>query len=146
MKSRHRAREIALQTLYAMDFNNELGTAPVPEVFPALTEEEQSSLEQEVVIFAKYIVCGTVEHLPEIDAMISRFSTNRPIERIDVVDRNILRLSVFSLLYAKDIHPHIVIDEAVKLSQDFSSEVNYKFINGILDSTQKALQQGGNVK
>ncbi len=146
MKSRHRAREIALQTLYAMDFNNELGTAPVPEVFPALTEEEQSSLEQEVVIFAKYIVCGTVEHLPEIDAMISRFSTNRPIERIDVVDRNILRLSVFSLLYAKDIHPHIVIDEAVKLSQDFSSEVNYKFINGILDSMQKALQQGGNVK
>jgi N utilization substance protein B len=146
MKSRHRAREIALQTLYAMDFNNELGTAPVPEVFPALTEEEQSSLEQEVVIFAKYVVCGTVEHLPEIDAMISRFSTNRPIERIDVVDRNILRLSVFSLLYAKDIHPHIVIDEAVKLSQDFSSEVNYKFINGILDSMQKALQQGGNVK
>lgn len=146
MKSRHRAREIALQTLYAMDFNNELGTVPVPEVFPALTEEEQSALEQEVVIFAKYIVCGTIEHLPEIDAMIARFSTNRPIERIDVVDRNILRLSIFSLLYAKDIHPHIVIDEAVKLSQDFSSEVNYKFINGILDSMQKDLQRGGDVQ
>ncbi|MDY4609281.1 MAG: transcription antitermination factor NusB [Sphaerochaetaceae bacterium] len=146
MRSRHRAREIALQTLYAMDFNNELGTVPVPEVFPALTEEEQSALEQEVVIFAKYIVCGTIEHLPEIDAMIARFSTNRPIERIDVVDRNILRLSVFSLLYSKDIHPHIVIDEAVKLSQDFSSEVNYKFINGILDSMQKSLQRGGDVQ
>jgi len=132
--------------LYAMDFNNELGTVPVPEVFPALTEEEQSALEQEVVIFAKYIVCGTIEHLPEIDAMIARFSTNRPIERIDVVDRNILRLSVFSLLYSKDIHPHIVIDEAVKLSQDFSSEVNYKFINGILDSMQKSLQRGGDVQ
>jgi len=129
-----------------MDFNNELGTVPVPEVFPALTEEEQSALEQEVVIFAKYIVCGTIEHLPEIDAMIARFSTNRPIERIDVVDRNILRLSVFSLLYSKDIHPHIVIDEAVKLSQDFSSEVNYKFINGILDSMQKSLQRGGDVQ
>ncbi len=132
--------------MYAMDFNNELGTVPVPEVFPALTEEEQSALEQEVVIFAKYIVCGTIEHLPEIDAMIARFSTNRPIERIDVVDRNILRLSVFSLLYSKDIHPHIVIDEAVKLSQDFSSEVNYKFINGILDSMQKSLQRGGDVQ
>ncbi|MFA6688724.1 MAG: transcription antitermination factor NusB [Sphaerochaetaceae bacterium] len=140
MKSRHRAREIALQTLYAMDFNNELGAASVPESFPALTDEEQAALEQEVVIFAKYLVCGTLEHLQEIDEMIAKFSTNRPLDRIDIVDRNILRMSVFSLLYAKDIHPHIVIDEAVKLSQDFSSEVNYKFINGILDSMQRFLQ------
>lgn len=146
MKSRHRAREIALQTLYAMDFNNELGTVPVPEVFPALTEDEQSALEDEVVLFAKYLVCGTIEHLPEIDAMIGKFSTNRPIDRIDVVDRNILRMSIFTLLYAKDIHPHIIIDEAVKLSQDFSSEVNYKFINGMLDSMRKYLQNEERVK
>lgn len=147
MKSRHRAREIALQTLYAMDFNNELSSAAqVPEQFPALTEEEQSALEEEVVLFAKYLVYGTIEHLDEIDAMISKFSTNRPIEKIDVVDRNILRMSVFTLLFAKDIHPYIVIDEAVKLSQDFSSEVNYKFINGILDSMQKYLQTEENTK
>ncbi len=143
MKSRHRARELALQTLYALDFNNELATAVVPEVIPGLTEAEQGELEPEVVLFAKYLVTGTMQNLAEIDEMISKFSTNRPIERIDVVDRNILRMSVYTLLYAKDIHPHIVIDEAVKLSQDFSSDVNYKYINGLLDSMQRKLQEGG---
>ena len=69
---------------------------------------------------------------------ISDFSYNRPLERIDIVDRNILRLSIYSLLQ-NEVHPHVIIDEAVKLSQDFSTEVNYKFINGILDTFQKKL-------
>jgi N utilization substance protein B len=72
--------------------------------------------------------------------LIGEYSTNRPLDRIDIVDRNILRFSIFTLLYAKDIHSHVIIDEAVKLSQEFSSDVNYKFINGILDSMQKKLR------
>jgi N utilization substance protein B len=81
---------------------------------------------------------GTLESLDEVDAYISEFSFNRPIDRISIVDRNILRLSIYSMLKS-DVHPHIIIDEAVKLSQDFSTQVNYKFINGILDSFQKKL-------
>ena len=81
---------------------------------------------------------GTIENLEQVDELISQFSLNRPLERIDIVDRNVLRISVYSLLYG-DIHPHIIIDEAVKLSQDFSTDVNYKFINGILDTMQKQL-------
>jgi N utilization substance protein B len=138
VKSRHKGRELALQTLYALDFNGELKQG-VPENFPGLSETEIENLEPEVVLFARYLVTGTLEHLDEIDALISQFSTNRSIDRIDAVDRTILRFSVFSLLYAKDIHCHVVIDEAVKLSQEFSSEVNYRFINGILDSMQKKL-------
>ncbi|MCK9286202.1 MAG: transcription antitermination factor NusB [Sphaerochaetaceae bacterium] len=139
MKSRHKGRELALQTLYAMDFNKELGNT-VPEGFPGLSDLEVQSIEVEAVLFARYLIVGTVEHLEEIDNLISEFSTNRPLDKIDIVDRNILRFSVFCLLYANDIHGHVIIDEAVKLSQEFSSDVNYKFINGILDSMQKRIR------
>ena len=138
MKTRHKARELALQTLYAMDFNHELTLEALPPIFSGTTEEEYTQLEDEVKIYGTYLLRGTLENLEKIDALISKYSLNRPLERIDFVDRNILRMSVFCLLY-DDIHPHIVIDEAVKLSQDFSTEVNYKFINGILDTMQKQL-------
>lgn len=129
---------MALQTLYAMDFNKQLDLQYIEPTFSATTVEEYDQFEDEVKIYGMYLVRGTLEKLAEIDALISRFSLNRPIEKIDYVDRNILRLSVFCFKY-EDIHPHIVIDEAVKLSQDFSTDVNYKFINGILDAMQKQL-------
>ncbi len=138
MKSRHKGRELALQTLYAMDFNKQLDLQYIEPTFSATTVEEYDQFDDEVKIYGMYLVRGTLEKLTEIDALISRFSLNRPIEKIDYVDRNILRLSVFCFKY-EDIHPHIVIDEAVKLSQDFSTDVNYKFINGILDAMQKQL-------
>ena len=138
MKTRHKARELAVQTLYALDFNKELDGTHVPDMFSGTTEAEYAELEDEVKLYGMYLVKGTLENLEQINELISKFSLNRPLERIDLVDRNILRMSVFCLLYG-DIHPHIVIDEAVKLSQDFSTEVNYKFINGILDTMQKQL-------
>ncbi|MCD8566733.1 MAG: transcription antitermination factor NusB [Sphaerochaeta sp.] len=138
MKTRHKARELAVQTLYALDFNKELDGTHIPDIFSGTTEAEYAELEDEVKVYGMYLVKGTLENLEQVNELISRFSLNRPLERIDLVDRNILRMSVFCLLYG-DIHPHIVIDEAVKLSQDFSTEVNYKFINGILDTMQKQL-------
>jgi len=136
MRSRHKARELAIQTLYAMDFNDELDVSKIPATFSAVTEDEYEGFEEDVRIYAMYLIRGTLENLEEVDRLISQFSLNRPIDRIDYVDRNILRISVFSLLHA-NVHPHVIIDEAVKLSQDFSSEVNYKFINGILDAMNK---------
>ena len=136
MRSRHKARELAIQTLYAMDFNDELDLSKIPRTLSAVTDDEYENFEEDVRIYAMYLIRGTLENLEEVDRLISQFSLNRPIDRIDYVDRNILRISVFSLLYA-NVHPHVIIDEAVKLSQDFSSEVNYKFINGILDAMNK---------
>ena len=139
MKSRHLGRELALSTLYALDFNGEL-TQGMPMVdFPTISEEERAQLDQETVLFARYLIAGTLDHLDEIDEWIRRFSINRPLERIDCIDRNILRISVFSLLYVKDIHTNVVITEAVRLSQEYSREVNYKFINGMLDSMRKEM-------
>lgn len=140
MKTRHIARELVLQALYEMDVRGELALSKYrPNYFPCLSEKEMDNLEDEVKIYATSLLLGTLESLEKVDAYISEFSLNRPIERISVVDRNILRLSIYSLLL-KDVHPHVIIDEAVKLSQEFSTEVNYKFINGILDSFQKTIE------
>lgn len=126
-----------------MDFNHSLSLDSIPYIFSGITDEEYNLLEDEVKLYGMYLVRGgTLENLEKIDDLISKFSLNRPLERIDIVDRDILRMSVFCLMFGGDIHPpHIIIDEAVKLSQDFSTEVNYKFINGILDAMQKQLFQ-----
>ncbi len=139
MSKRHEGRELALTTLYSLDFNGEIKKGIVPDTFPTINESEEEQIDQETAYFARYLISGTLENLELIDAKISEFSINRPIERIDIIDRNILRLSVFTLLFDKKIHSHVVITEAVKLSQEYSREVNYKFINGILDSMEKHL-------
>ena len=141
MKSRHLARAIAVQTLYSLDFNGKIHecTVPYSESFAGYTKAEQDALETDVVLYATFLINGVLAHLPEVDEMISRFSSKRSIENINLVDRNILRLSIYTLLYCKDIHPNIVIDEAVKLSQEYSTEVNYRFINGLLDTAVRFL-------
>lgn len=136
-EKRHEARELAVSTLYALDFNNSLSTDINLSVLPGKSEEEMKSISDEVLFFTRYLVKGTLEHIGQIDSLINKYSINRPLENINLVDRNILRVSIFSLLFNKDIHPSIVIDEAVKLSQDLSSDVTYKFINGLLDQLKK---------
>lgn len=137
MQTRHKGRVLALQTLYAYDFNGELSQGCTVQELSALTNDEKDNIEEEAKIFAWFLINGTIEYLDHIDQIIQKFSTNRPVEAIDIIDRNILRISIYCFEHMSDIHPSIVIDEAVKLSQQFSKEVNYRFINGILDAIKK---------
>ena len=137
---RHRARELATDTLYSLDFNSNLPPVGDWELFQGLSDEEISELTEETRIYAQFLINGTLDHLEEIDDLISSYSHKRSIDKIDTVDRNILRISFFQLLYDKETHPTIVIDEAVKLSQELSNDVSFKFINGILDTYSKALK------
>lgn len=144
MKSRHLARSLAMQTLYSLDFSHQLYDEEGNSVYETLigseiplagiSDEEENQLEPDIRVYSGLLIQGTIENLSEIDHLIEQYSNNRAIDRITLVDRNILRISFYSLLYCKDVHPHIVIDEAVKLSQEFSSDRNYKFVNGVLDS------------
>lgn len=144
MKTRHLARSLAMQTLYSLDFAHRLYDEQNNPVFEQLlgtevalagiTEEEENQLEADIRYYSAFLIQGTIENLERIDSLISEYSKNRSLDRINMVDRNILRISLFSLLFCADVHPHIVIDEAVKLSQEFSSDRNYKFVNGVLDS------------
>ena len=137
---RHRARELATDTLYSLDFNSNLPPVGDWELFQGLSDEEISELTEETRIYAQFLINGTLDHLEEIDDLISGYSHKRSIDKIDTVDRNILRISFFQLLYDKETHPTIVIDEAVKLSQELSNDVSFKFINGILDTYSKAIK------
>lgn len=141
MKTRHLARAIALQTLYSLDINNRIKEVNLPynEGFAGYTAAEEQALETDVVLYAALLINGVLEHLEELDELISRFSVKRRLENINIVDRNILRISFYTLLYCKEVPAHSVIDEAVKLSQEYSNEVSYRFVNGILDTAVRSL-------
>jgi transcription antitermination protein NusB len=134
---RHRAREIAVGTIYSLDLNSNLPPSGDWILFQGLNDDEIDELSTSVKVYARFLIEGTVQHLGECDDLISSYSKNRPIDMIDAVDRSILRISFFQLLYDRETHPTIIIDEAVKLSQELSNDVSFKFINGILDAYVK---------
>lgn len=144
MKTRHKARGIALQTLYSLDINGRIRNTSFPytEGFAGQSEEEEASLESEVTLYALYLINGTLEHLKALDEVIGKYSKKRSLENISYVDRNILRLSIFTLFFCKDVDANVVIDEGVKLSLEYSTEINYRFINGVLDSVVRDFKAG----
>jgi N utilization substance protein B len=88
--------------------------------------------------FVESLVCGTVERQPEIDDMIKKHLEHWRIERMAVVDRNILRLATFELLHTPT-PPAVVIDEALELARRFSNDESVQFVNGVLDAAHKEI-------
>ena len=89
-------------------------------------------------MFSRLLVSGTIEHIDEIDSVIKANLTNWDFDRLNKVDLAILRISIYPLLYQKDLHSSIVIDEAIDISKQFGSDDSFKFINAILDSVRKS--------
>lgn len=146
MASRRRAREFALQALYAADIR----TMTVPETLDQLWAEQmdaeeltQRPAEAEEVAFAKRLVDGVEGRRDEIDRLIEAASLNWRLARMPVVDRNILRLASFELLACKDIPPSVSINEAVELAKRFGDKDSRSFINGILDRIATDTGRGG---
>lgn len=128
MRKRTQAREIALQILY----QNEMNPDSVQKILDSYWENNQESSE-EVREFTSKIVRGTVQHLVELDQVIASAAENWQLDRMAVVDRNILRFAAYELLYCQDIPPKVTINEAVNIAKKFSQEESGKFVNGILD-------------
>ena len=102
---------------------------------------EKETLErmgEESLSFTRLLVSGTIEHIEEIDSVIKSHLTNWDFDRLNKVDLAILRISVYPLLYQKDIHSSIIIDEAIDISKEFGSDDSFKFINAILDAIKKS--------
>ena len=87
--------------------------------------------------FAERIVLGVLEHGREIDQLIERFSENWRLDRMNLVDRNILRMAIFELIYCNEIPPKVTLNEAIDLGKRYGSEDSGSFINGILDRIQR---------
>jgi len=84
----------------------------------------------------KRLVQGVLEYFPQLDLLIEQYSENWRLDRINMIDRNILRIALFELLYCEEIPPKVTINEAIDLGKRFGSEDSGSFINGILDRVQ----------
>jgi len=125
-KSRRAAREFALNVLYQVD------VAKTPPEEALETALEYTHLEEAAAEFATALVRGTLEHIESIDQTIGRLSVGWDTQRQPAVDRNILRMAMYEMLYLDNIPFSVTINEAVELAKKFSAEESSRFINGVL--------------
>jgi len=128
MGNRTKARELALQILFYMEFAE---GNPV-EMFDVFCDNFSPA--KSIKAFSKKLVCGVHENLACLDQMIRKSSKNWRLERMSVVDRSILRLGAYEILFMNDTPPKVSIDEAIELGKKFGAEESGAFINGILDN------------
>jgi transcription antitermination factor NusB len=137
MGSRRRARELAVQVLFHLEFNS----GDPDEVLQLICEHFSPS--KSFRAFSRELVLGVCEKKEELDKLISRSSENWRLERMSRVDRTILRLGAFEILAMPDIPSKVSIDEAVELGKKYGTRESGGFINGILDNIYSHLEQEG---
>jgi N utilization substance protein B len=137
MGYRRKSRELALQALFCMDMNQDTSQEmlerfcahfiPSPEVGP----------------FFLILVEGVVREKEKIDRMIEKFSRNWKLDRMSCVDRNVMRIAVYEILFCEDIPPKVSINEAIDIGKKYGTEESGAFINGIVDSVRIACGDSG---
>jgi N utilization substance protein B len=132
MGKRREGREAAVQFLYQLDLNSQELTTGVPE-FWALRCAPGSTAPVKTQAYAKELVDGVCSRLVEIDDHIKRLAANYELHRLAAVDRNILRLGIYEMLYCPDIPPVVSINEAIEIAKRFGGEDSGRFVNGLLD-------------
>lgn len=142
MASRHLSRSIAMQSLYEWDFTgkkenlDKIVERNIREFGPGLENEE----------FVWQLVNGVISHLQDIDNIMTKAAPEWPLDQITIIDRNVLRLGLYELLYSnkEEVPPKVAINEAIELAKTFGGESSGKFINGVLGTVYKQL--GGEQK
>jgi len=135
MRQRRKAREVALQVLYQLDVLK-IDVKEAVELF-----WNNFDAPDEVRTFSSLLIEGTWLNVDEIDSLISSSSENWSISRMSKVDKNILRMAVYELLYCHDIPPKVTLNEAIDLGKVYGSENSGSFINGILDALYARLRK-----
>jgi len=144
MSNRHLSRTVAMQTLYEWDFTHSLSEQP------KVNQAELTEINQLVAKnkrefapglddqgFVDNLIAGVLKHCQEINDYIRRFAPEWPIEQITNVDRNILRLGIYELVFASDVPAKVAINEAIELAKGFGGESSGKFVNGVLGAIYK---------
>lgn len=130
MRKRTVAREYALQVLYSIDITNDTYESAIYNFWQFIGKE---IVDKDIKEFTEELVKLVIQYKDIVDERIAKYATNWELERMAVVDRNIMRLGGCELLYRNDIPPKVSINEAVELAKKFSSIQAAKFVNGILD-------------
>lgn len=138
MASRHLARSIAMQSLYEWDFRGKDNTLldtivarNLAEFGPGMDEEE----------FVRTLVDETLKHRQKIDAIIEKAAPEWPIEQVAMVDRNVLRIGIYELLYGdrNAVPPKVAINEAIELAKSFGGDSSGRFVNGVLGTIYREI-------
>jgi len=143
MSNRHLARTIALQTLFAWDFNGQKDgdiERLIADNFANFAPNFDDGG------FVKDLVLGVRDNLEEINKLIVKYATEWPLDQITTIDRNILRLGIYELLHS-DIPPRVAINEAIEVAKSFGGDASGKFVNGVLGalySDEPGIQQRDN--
>lgn len=145
MASRHLSRSIVMQSLYEWDFYGKkegylepLIERNIKDFGPGLEDLD----------FVRGLAVGVKKHITDLDAIIEKAAPEWPIAQIPLIDRNVLRIGLYELLYAnkEEVPPKVAINEAIELAKTFSGRVSGKFINGVLGTIFKQLEENKNIK
>jgi len=126
-----------MQVLYQVD----VGKMDVDDAFQHLQEKLNINIEVRDLNFARHLVLGTIDKLPELDSEISRLSRDWKLERIAAVDRSILRMALYEIFYDPGTPYNVSINEAVEIAKKFCGDQSSKFINGILGKVAQEKQK-----
>lgn len=129
-----------MQSLYEWDFSGK-NTEDLKKIVEKNIKEFGPGLEDESFIWQ--LITGVVQHLPEINQIIEKAAPEWPIEQITIVDRNVLRIGLYELLYGNkdEVPPKVAINEAIELAKSFGGESSGKFINGVLGTVYKQIEE-----
>ena len=133
MGRRRKARESTLQILFQLEFDDSTLEKTLNEHW------KNKKVHKEIQEYSNWLAKGIVTHQEKIDNIIQSTSEHWRISRMALIDRNILRMAVFELLYEESIAPAVVINEAIEVAKKYSGEKASTFINGILDAVRKNL-------
>lgn len=143
MASRHLARSIAMQSLFEWDFNGK-DTKALKEIVERNKEEYGPGIEEEYT-FIDRLIDGTTKNVKKIDTIIEKAAPEWPIDQITAVDRAVLRLGLYELLFGsrEEVPPKVAINEAIELAKSFGGESSGKFVNGVLGTVYREIGEPG---
>lgn len=140
MSNRHLARSLVLQSLYEWDFHQLQGQEAL-EIIERNLKEYAPDFDER--LFCLALTKGVMDHKLDIDQAIGKFAPDWPIERITTIDRNVLRLGIYELVYDPEIPSKVAINEAIELAKTFGGESSGKFVNGVLGAVYRDQQAQG---
>lgn len=133
MGRRRKAREETLRILYRLEFD----TGPLEETLDQYWKSKKAALSTRE--YSTWLTNGVISHRQKIDTIIQSASEHWRVSRMAVIDRNILRMAVFELLYEENVEPAVIINEAIEIAKMYSGNEAATFVNGILDAVRKEL-------
>lgn len=144
MATRHLARTIVLQSLYEWDFYDR--QTDLTAVIERNLQEFGPGIDEPDFVWR--IAKGVIEHMKDIDAVISRVAPEWPINQIAIVDRNVLRIGLYELMYADqdEVPPKVAINEAIEIAKNYGGQNSPKFVNGVLGTIYREMDTAGKIK